>query len=50
MGTFSSAVKHDPWIAEAACDGGDMNDASPTGDSGFPEERVRELAEVEARL
>ena len=48
--TFGHAVEHDPWIALKASDGGDVHDASPAGDGGVPEERVRELAEVEARL
>ena len=50
MGTFGSAVKHDPWTAEAACGEGDANDAPAAGDGGVAEERVRELDEVEARL
>ena len=48
--TFSSRVNRHVRDAEAARNGGDVDDASAAGDGGFPEERVRELADVEARL
>lgn len=49
--TFGHAVKHDPWNAKQARDGGDVHDAPASGaGGGSAEERVRELAEVEARL
>jgi len=49
--TFGHAVEHGPCKAQVASDGGDVHDASRAdGDAGVPEERVRELAEVEARL
>ena len=48
--TFGDAVERFLWEGQEACDGGYVDDASPAGDGGIPEERVRELAEVEARL
>ena len=48
--TFGDAVERFLWEGQEACDGGYVDDASPAGDGGVPEERVRELAEVEARL
>jgi len=46
--TFGDAVERFLWEGQEACDGGYVDDASPAGDGGVPEERVRELAEVEA--
>jgi hypothetical protein len=48
IGTFGDAVEHVPWVTQVACDGGDMDNASSSGDGSSNEERVRELAEMEA--
>jgi hypothetical protein len=48
--TFGDAVHNFLREAKDAGDGGDVDDARPSGDGGVEEQRVRELGDVQARL
>ena len=39
--TFGRGVERFPWEGDEAGDGGDVDDASPAGDGGVDEQRVR---------
>jgi len=48
--TFGGAIEGDVVVGQQTSNGGDIDDASAASEGGIKEERMRELAKVEARL